>query len=336
MSILIITRSDDNASVDMVARAIGERGDQAIRLNTDKYPEHLRVSTRFVDGKWEKILATDRERENLEDVTALWYRRYFAGGGLPDSLGDTRSACVSEARRTLYGVIASLGCFELDPLMAVRGADHKELQLKRAAEFGLEIPNTLFTNDPAEVRRFFHEHEGKIITKMQSSFAIYRSGEEQVVFTNALKEEDLDDLHNIKYSPMIFQNLVPKKMELRSTVVGRQVFTACIDSQRSEVSEVDWRRDGVGLIDDWQDFELPEPVKEGLLAVTEAFGLNYAAADFIVTEDGRYIFLEINAGGEWFWLQRAPGLPIAEALADTLLGRVPRAKQLGISKAPTP
>ncbi len=61
-----------------------------------------------------------------------------------------------------------------------------------------------------------------------------------------------------------------------------------------------------------------------LLELTADFGLNYAAADFIVTPEGRHAFLEINAGGEWFWLQRAPGLPIAEALADVLLGRTER------------
>ncbi len=331
MSILIVTRSDDNASVDMVARAIAARGEEAIRLDTDLYPEHIRISTRLVDGRWEKQICTDTERESLEGVTALWYRRFFAGGSLPVALGDTREACVNEARRTLYGTIASLDCFELDPLSAVRGTDHKELQIRRAVDLGLHVPNTLFTNDPDEVRRFFREHDGQVITKMQSSFAIYRSGEEQVVFTNAMSEDDLEGLENIRYAPMIFQSLVPKAFELRATVVGKQVFTASIDSQRAKATTIDWRRDGVGLIEDWQPYDLPKPIEARLLALTEMFGLNYAAADFIVTEDGRHVFLEINAGGEWFWLQRQPGLPIAEAIADTLLDRAPRANALPVA-----
>ena len=91
-----------------------------------------------------------------------------------------------------------------------------------------------------------------------------------------------------------------------------------------------WRRDGVGLLNDWQPYTLPESVREGLLKLTAEFGLNYAAADFIVTRDGRHVFLEINAGGEWFWLARTPGLPIAEALADTLAGKAERAPQWGV------
>ena len=60
-------------------------------------------------------------------------------------------------------------------------------------------------------------------------------------------------------------------------------------------------------------------VQARLLAFLDHTGLQYSAVDFIVTPDGRYVFLEANAVGEWFWLQLAsPGFPIAEALADAL------------------
>lgn len=334
MSVLLVTRSDDNASVEMVARALVARGIQPIRLDTDRYPTDVWLSTGYAPGtspgaggRWTRTLSTPRETIDLGEVTALWYRRFFAGGGLPLSLGDTREACVNEARRTLYGTIAALGCFELDPLTAVRKTDHKELQLAKAAELGLDVPATLFSNEPRAVQAFWEQVGGRMVTKMQSSFAIYRGGVENVVFTNAVKAADLEDLAGLRYAPMIFQEKIEKVVELRATVVGRQVFTASIDSQKSDKTEVDWRRDGVGLIHDWQPYTLPDQVRDGLLRLTAEFGLNYAAADFIVTADGRHVFLEINAGGEWFWLAREPGLPIAEALADTLAGTVERAPQ---------
>lgn len=54
------------------------------------------------------------------------------------------------------------------------------------------------------------------------------------------------------------------------------------------------------------------------------FRLNYGAIDIIVTPDGRHVFLEVNPVGEFFWLERYPGLPIAESIADVLLGRAHR------------
>jgi len=241
---------------------------------------------------------------------------------LPEELGDTREACVNESCQTLYGAIACLDCFQLDTLAAVRRADHKEVQLQKARELGLEIPDTLITNDPDEVSVFFHRHGGRVVTKTQSSFAIYRDGEEQVVFTSALLEEHLAELDGLRYSPMMFQERLAKRVEIRATVVGRRVFAAMVDSQRHDRAAVDWRRHGVGLIDAWRPYSLPRKVEQGLLGLCQFFGLNYGAADLVVTPEGRHVFLEINAGGEWFWLQ--PILPIAEALADVLTGRAGR------------
>ena len=117
---------------------------------------------------------------------------------------------------------------------------------------------------------------------------------------------------------MTFQEKVPRTLELRATVVGKKVFTASIDAKLLEKTGVDWRRDGLELLEQWKPYQLPRAVEKSLLRLTKWFGLNYAAADFIVTPDGRHLFLEINAGGEFFWLQRTPGLPIAQALAEVL------------------
>jgi glutathione synthase/RimK-type ligase-like ATP-grasp enzyme len=61
-----------------------------------------------------------------------------------------------------------------------------------------------------------------------------------------------------------------------------------------------------------------------LLRLVEDFGLNYAAADFVLTADDRLVFLEINAGGEWLWLCSHHGLPIDLALAEVLAGEAER------------
>jgi hypothetical protein len=324
VTVLIITRSDDNASIRMVQDAVTERGGQTFRLDSDRFPDQVRLATRFGGGVEHGVVETPAGRVDLSEVTSVWYRRFFAGGALPKELGDTRTACVQESRRHLFGFIAGLPCFHLDPIESVRRTDHKELQIRRAVALGLDVPRTLFANHPDEVRAFFHECDGHVIHKMQHSFAIYREGVENVVFTNDMAAEDLEDLSGLMYSPMTFQEKVDKQLELRVTVVGEQVFAAAIDSQAHEHTAVDWRRDGIGLINDWQPYDLPDDVEAKLLALVSELGLNYAASDFVLTPDGRHVFLEVNAVGEFFWLQRSPGLPIVEAIADVLLGRAPR------------
>jgi glutathione synthase/RimK-type ligase-like ATP-grasp enzyme len=126
---------------------------------------------------------------------------------------------------------------------------------------------------------------------------------------------------------MTFQEQVSKALELRVTVVGERVMAAAIDSQASVRAAHDWRRDGVRLVNSWQPYELPVETEEKLLRVMDYFGLNYGAADFIVTPEGRHVFLEVNPVGEFFWLELHPGLPISSAIADVLLGRSKRRGQ---------
>ncbi|UBF25844.1 hypothetical protein K9N68_30590 [Kovacikia minuta CCNUW1] len=161
--------------------------------------------------------------------------------------------------------------------------------------------------------------EQGLVTKMLSSFAVYEDGNEKVVFTNPVSSKDLEDLDGLRFCPMTFQEKVPKLLELRATVVGRKVFTAAVDSQRLEQSQHDWRRQGVALLRHWQPHELPQEVQEKLLNVMDYFGLNYGAIDLILTPDQRYVFLEVNPCGEFFWLDLYANLPISDAIANLLM-----------------
>ncbi|SDP10272.1 hypothetical protein SAMN04487905_1022 [Actinopolyspora xinjiangensis] len=48
------------------------------------------------------------------------------------------------------------------------------------------------------------------------------------------------------------------------------------------------------------------------------FGLLYGALDFVITPEGRWVFLEINPGGQYGWLEAATGAAITGQLAELL------------------
>ena len=321
-TVLIITRSDDNESVPMVAGAVERKGGKAIRFDTDRYPTEVRLTAFYGAGDEERLTLSNDEGEfDLREVTAIWHRRLNFAARLPATLDrQLRHASHTEARAAAQGLLASLKAFRMDAVCHIRHAENKQLQLQVARDLGLDIPRTLTTNDPAAVGPFAESCEGGMVTKMLSSFAVYEGGQELVVFTNKVKPEDLADLSGLSLCPATFQEAVPKALELRATVVGDRVMTASIDSQSSERAADDWRRDGRRMIQDWQPYELPREVEEKLLRLMDYFALNYGAVDFIVTPDGRHVFLEVNPVGEFFWLERYPGLPVSDAIADVLLG----------------
>jgi len=123
---------------------------------------------------------------------------------------------------------------------------------------------------------------------------------------------------------MTFQERLTKAVELRVTVVGERVMAAAIDSQALPRAREDWRREGAALVGAWRPYTLSEPLQAQVLRLMDALGLNYGAFDFVVTPEGRHVFLEVNPSGEFMWLMTHPGLPVDEALADVLCGRAAR------------
>ncbi len=125
----------------------------------------------------------------------------------------------------------------------------------------------------------------------------------------------------LRLAPMVFQEQIYKRLELRITVVGSRMFAAAVDSARTAGAEVDWRERGVTLLQSWTEYRLPDEVERALARYMQRIGMQYSAIDMLVEPDGRHVFLEANPVGECFWLEHfAPRFPLTEAIADVLLG----------------
>ncbi|WP_375479562.1 MvdD family ATP-grasp ribosomal peptide maturase [uncultured Nostoc sp.] len=319
MTVLIITHSQDNESIPLVIQAIEAQRKKAFRFDTDRFPTEMQLDIYYGSTK-RVILSVDDQTLDLNEVSAVWYRRIAIGSKIPNSMdSQLRQASLKESRVSIEGMIASIRGFHLDPVPNIRRAENKQLQLQIAGDIGLDTPRTLTTNNPVAVKQFAQECQQGMITKMLSSFAIYdEQGREKVVFTNPISSEDLDNLDGLRFCPMTFQEKIPKALELRTIIVGKRVLTAAVDSQVLDKARYDWRKQGIALLDAWESYTLPEDVEEKLLKLMAEFRLNYGALDIILTPDGRHVFLEVNPVGEFFWLERCPGLPISQAIAEVL------------------
>ncbi|WP_374461095.1 MvdD family ATP-grasp ribosomal peptide maturase [Chryseobacterium taeanense] len=324
--ILIITHTGDNFSIEKVTEYIDQNGCEVIRFNVDEYPLKNKLSTTFQDGKWTTTLETPEKKHRLDDIAAVWYRRaYNIGSGLREEMDEKfYGAAMGEIRNTLFGFLESIDVYSLGKPSVYRRLDSKEEQLKIADKIGLKIPETCVTNNPEEAKQFIVKHQN-VVAKMQTGFAIYEDGVENVVFTNVVNEDKLEELETLLYCPMQFQKKIEKKKELRVTVVGRDIFAFEIDSQQSDAAKIDWRKDGVNLIDKWVPTELPSDVEAKLLELLDVYHVDYGAIDIIVSPEDEYYFIEINAAGEFFWLDNlTEGNMISKSIADVLCDKAPR------------
>ena len=116
-------------------------------------------------------------------------------------------------------------------------------------------------------------------------------------------------------APLIAQEALRHKLDLRVTVVGDQVFCAAI-TVRDKPIEGDWRLEKSDA--EFRPFNLPAEISDKCLRLTKCLGLVFAAIDLAVQKD-KYYFLEVNPTGEWGWLVDQSDLTIDRAIADSLL-----------------
>jgi glutathione synthase/RimK-type ligase-like ATP-grasp enzyme len=206
--------------------------------------------------------------------------------------------------------------FWVNPLNA-KITDNKAVQQTLARQVGLSTPDTLYSNDPGEIRDFIRAHDGRIIYKPFRG-ASWRQGDTHwVPYSSILTEERLVEDHLLRLTPGIYQALVPKQYELRVTVMGRSLFTARILSQQTESGQVDWRKANHEItLEPW---ELSPGLADLCFRFMDALGLVFGCFDFIVTPKGEHVFLELNPAGQFLFVERLTGLPLLDAFCDFLI-----------------
>ncbi|MCC7050990.1 MAG: hypothetical protein IT239_04345, partial [Bacteroidia bacterium] len=98
-----------------------------------------------------------------------------------------------------------------------------------------------------------------------------------------------------------------------------EIFACKIESQHLHENEgkTDFRQGYVGL--KYSKYELDERNKNRCKAYLTSLKLNFGCFDFVVDKNGTIYFLECNPNGQWLWIEEETGLPIANAIANTLI-----------------
>lgn len=311
MMVVLLTHSGDVDVPDRVASALRARGAEAVRVDSDTIPGRARLGVGR--GGADSWLETEDTRLALDAVGAVWSRRIWPPR-LPAELGPaTAEACRAESLAALEGALRGPRTRWVNDPDADVAASKKLRQLRVAAAVGLDVPETLVTNDGAALRAFVARQPS--VTKL---VAMDHVGGRRA-YTRRLTVADLDDDEGLSLAPVLVQAEVPKVAELRVSVVGGRCFTGAMRAA-VDAEVVDWRHPDAGDLG-WEPWQLDPGVAERLVALTRALGLVYGAVDLAVRPDGGVTFFEINPCGEWGMLARDLGLPVAEALADALLER---------------
>jgi glutathione synthase/RimK-type ligase-like ATP-grasp enzyme len=322
--ILILAQTDDPTAYFVVEK-LRQRGAELYWCDRTQFPTQSQLSLSYpgLNGSGRKFtLRQDGQLLNLDRFAAVWYRPHR----VPTFHKTPMQNFINQQAITFADQCwHSLDCLWVPgPRLIVRRAEYKTWQMDIAQELGFEIPPTLISNSPEEFLDFYRRHHGQIVSKTIHNGAVWASNDENsvasveaVASTAVVTPRDTGYASTVRYCPIIFQAYVPKQVELRITVVGRELFACEIHSQQTYHTRYDWRRYDKNT--PHCPHQLPDEMHRLCLALVERLGLFYGAIDLILTPDGRYVFLEINANGEFAWIEGMTGLPISDALCNLLM-----------------
>jgi glutathione synthase/RimK-type ligase-like ATP-grasp enzyme len=309
---ILVISSDQDLHAKTVLEGLARGGAQATLLDLSKFPQRLQLSSSYPHSAGHDHHIREGSSDlALADFRVAWWRRPQPFRLDPLITSPAYQAFAhNESHEAFWGLCLALDVFWVNHPIRDQEAAHKVYQLKVAREVGLEIPVTLVTNDPDEARAFVQTHGPEATV-----YKAFSATEQHWRESRLLKPEETQLLDNVRFAPVIFQEYIPARFDLRVTIVGKNIFAAAIYSQETSY-RVDFRmefdRSRV------ESFELPGEIVEPLYALMDRLGLVYGAIDMRLTPDGRFVFLEINPAGQWLFIENRTKQPITDAFIRLL------------------
>jgi hypothetical protein len=292
--LLIITNSYD-VTTDLLLDRLPEG--HVFRFNFDQVD---RYKIRF-DQSGFCITAPDGREVRSEKVSKAYWRKPFNAEPEATAFGAAHQYAQAEWRyflNELVNLLWSDGRFVLVEPFAERRIG-KLLQLLHA--------KTIFHVPP-------YEFVSNVIASASEAVAKSLSNEPidgKVLFTTKVQTEELDH-----HYPWFLQKYVPAAFDVTAVYVGGKVFAfkLCRDFLGESP---DWRR-YISPEQRWTPMVLPEDLLRAVSIYMERLKLSFGRLDFLLDDQQRYWFCEVNPNGQFAWLDLNGENGLLQAVIDEI------------------
>jgi glutathione synthase/RimK-type ligase-like ATP-grasp enzyme len=308
-----ILGTDDDPQVQAVAREVRALGADDVLIRADALDEGLAFSE--LDGRtiYRGVDVEDLEGFYLRSVPAA-YAPYVEKDGELVLYEDWFTSYMQERERSAFFIAWLLKLQErgkrlINPPHAASVLQYKPFQLHALRSLGARVPRTLISNDPDAVKAF-HDEVKDVIYKPVTGGAI----------TRVLDQETLDDLDQLRASPVIFQERIGGD-DLRVMLAGDDIVS-CV-AIRTPEQHLDFRADPVysGGEASYEEVKLPEEVQAMCRRAARKCGLVFAGIDIKRAPSGEWVFLELNSSPIYLDVELKLGHQISRAIAELVIGK---------------
>jgi len=316
--ILIISNSKDHHA-DVVTEKLNHHKTNIVRFNIDSFPKMNNITIDNKFGIFSSTLQIENKIVDLSKIKVVWFRHSDTFGIDSKLVEPFRTIAINETNEVMKGFPSIIDAIWINDPKATQLAHNKINQLEVAKRSGFEIPHTLITNIPEKVLEFYSKCNQNIIIKQLARNFVSLNNKDHGILTNKVSKDDLEkESDSIRLAPCLFQEYIPKRIEIRVTVLKDKIFPIAIFSQSSEKTSIDWRRYDLENTPH-MPYDLPKDIENKCFKLMKESKLIFGAIDLILTPTGKYIFLDINPNGQWLWLEKLTGVPITSSLVKLLV-----------------
>lgn len=306
----LIISSTIDYSTDYVCVELKKRQKAYLRINRDqfnKYQVHLDVLSKTM------LIQID---SNIYEISERYLRAIYFRAPVFIRSGKTYSVDRQLYRSQWSSFIRNLTIFDhakwINHPATTYQAESKVYQLVKAVEVGLIVPETKVVNSvPCDL-----DPKERYAVKALDTALFYNGRQEMFTYTTMLTGAEIAKA-SLSEAPIILQESIEDKIDLRVTIVGEQVFPAEITKSGKGI-DGDWRKTPKENLQ-YRPAVLPVEIESKLLRYMKLLGLTFGGIDLMYSR-GQYYFVEVNPTGEWGWLVETTGFPIYSAIVDVMEG----------------
>jgi ATP-grasp ribosomal peptide maturase len=308
MTVLILTCEED-VTADMVVVHLNASEVPVVRLDPADLTRSAALSGEFAHGSFRGRLSSRGRLVSIGGLRSVWVRR---PGPAAARAAEPSAWLTEESGQALYGMLRDCGARWMNQPDAAHRARYKPWQLRLAQRCGLPVPATLITTSPQAAREFAGRHPDLVVKPVSGTHP-----QDPPLAVPTSRVPPGADFSAVAHGPTLLQRRIPKRADVRLTVVGDRLLaarrTVPVDG---DPQEVDVRFDG--SCEPWRPAGVPPRVAGAVVAYMRGAQLAYGAFDFAEDRDGTWWFLECNQSGQFGFVEVDTGQPIARTIAEWL------------------
>jgi|GEM_PF-3081984 len=244
----------------------------------------------------------------LSHVSSIWWHQP-GECQLPEMADEQAMNFVQmQSGEYLEGLLWSKNCFWVNEPLATRKASRKIVQLELAQSLGMNIPETIITNDPDQADKFIRSAVDRVLVKPVATSRI------RFLDSHWVDPDQPQILEILRNCPAILQQHVEAESDLKVIYIDGALWAVATDNT-----------DNQGFYDDecsedkqYDCFQLSSELSKQLQSMMQTLNLKYAAVDLRLGLDGKFYFLQLEPHGSFWDIQLKTGLPLAQAMAKML------------------